>query len=193
MAIKINGNWSKGLVLGLHTLKSKFLGNDEFGKPRFDTTRTAIGELVYKLKYKNDSEAVAKIIGMIRNSIKGIDKFDYLIPIPPSNISRKNQPVLFVSRALSKEFNVPIMENALIKIKSNTEIKNVSDFEQRKNILKDVMQLKKTVKLNGKKILLIDDLYRSGATLTIATDILLNIGKAKSVSVLALTKTRSNR
>ena len=55
------------------------------------------------------------------------------------------------------------------------------------------MQLKKTVKLNGKKILLIDDLYRSGATLTIATDILLNIGKAKSVSVLALTKTRSNR
>lgn len=153
MAITVNGNWSKGLVLGLHTLKSTFLGNDEFGKPRFDTTRTAIGEFVYKLKYKNDSDAVAKIIGMIKSNIKGIDKFDFIIPIPPSNTRRKNQPVLFVSRALSNEFKVPILENALIKIRSNTEIKNVSDFEQRKNILKDVMQLNKAVKLTGMKIL----------------------------------------
>ena len=43
--------------------------------------------------------------------------------------------------------------------------------------------------IKGKNILLIDDLFRSGATLTASTDILLKNG-AKSVCVLAMTKTK---
>ena len=44
--------------------------------------------------------------------------------------------------------------------------------------------------ISGKNVLLLDDLYRSGATLTVATEVLLEAG-AKSVVVLTLTKTRS--
>ena len=43
------------------------------------------------------------------------------------------------------------------------------------------------------KILLVDDLYRSGTTLRVATDLLKTTGKAEKVSVLTMTKTRSNR
>ena len=45
----------------------------------------------------------------------------------------------------------------------------------------------------GKHILLFDDLYRSGATLNAVTDLLMNQGDAKTVRVLTVTRTRSNR
>ena len=47
---KILGKWKEGFSLDLHTLSSVFIGDDEFGHPRFDTRRSEIGELLYKLK-----------------------------------------------------------------------------------------------------------------------------------------------
>jgi predicted amidophosphoribosyltransferase len=47
--------------------------------------------------------------------------------------------------------------------------------------------------LQGNSVLLIDDLYRSGSTLEVATELLIREAKVKHVFVLALTKTRSNR
>ena len=44
---------------------------------------------------------------------------------------------------------------------------------------------------NGRKILLFDDLFRSGATLNAITDVLLDLGKAQVVR--AITRTRSNQ
>ena len=43
----------------------------------------------------------------------------------------------------------------------------------------------------GKGILLFDDLYRSGATVSAITALLKNEGKAKAVRLLTLTQTRS--
>ena len=45
--------------------------------------------------------------------------------------------------------------------------------------------------IKGKRVLLIDDLYRSGATLATATQALRQAG-ASYVGVLTMTKTRSN-
>jgi hypothetical protein len=46
---RINGAWREGFALDLHTLSSEYVGDDEFGHPRFDTIRTEIGELLYQL------------------------------------------------------------------------------------------------------------------------------------------------
>jgi hypothetical protein len=45
----IIGKWREGFALDLQTLSSIFIGHDEFGHPRFETTRPEIGELLYKL------------------------------------------------------------------------------------------------------------------------------------------------
>jgi competence protein ComFC len=193
MAIELFGNWHKGFALDLHTESSEYLGTDELGHERFKTTRSEIGELVYKLKYNKDTSVIETLISEILSSFTGIEKCDYIIPIPPSNTNRPWQPVILIGQHLAKACNVPILEDALIKTDSNEEIKNIQDKAERTKVLKDVVKLNKSLLLKDKNILLIDDLYRSGATLSVATDILYNVGNAKRVNVLTLTKTRRNR
>ena len=52
------GSWKKGYALDYHTLSSVFVGHDEYGHPIFDTTRSDVGELLYKLKYSRDTSVV---------------------------------------------------------------------------------------------------------------------------------------
>jgi competence protein ComFC len=193
MAIKIIGNWEYGFALDLHTVKSVFTGDDQFGHPRFKTVRTEIGELVFKLKYRKNEDAVSKLVCKIKETFKGLETFDCIIPIPPSNTSRPKQPVLLVGKALSDEISVPILLDALNKNKSTSQVKNVQDKNKRLELLRDSMELNSETELSGKKILLIDDLFDSGSTLSVATEMIYAKGHARTVCVLALTKTRGNK
>ena len=47
---KLNGPWSDGSALDVHTTSSTMIGHNAFGHPVFDTTRSPLGELLYKLK-----------------------------------------------------------------------------------------------------------------------------------------------
>jgi competence protein ComFC len=58
---RIRGSWADGYALDVHSTGSTFLGYDEFGHPVFDTMRTEVGELLYRLKYKGDASALSEI------------------------------------------------------------------------------------------------------------------------------------
>lgn len=73
------------------------------------------------------------------------------------------------------------------------ELKGITDPVARNELLVTALKLKPTTRFRGRKVLLVDDLYRSGSTLHVATDLLYREGKAALVSVLTMTKTRSNR
>ena len=75
----------------------------------------------------------------------------------------------------------------------DTELKNIESPEERRKALQETMRLTEKHDFSGKKILLLDDLFRSGITLEVATNILYNDAKAERVCVLTMTKTRSNR
>jgi adenine/guanine phosphoribosyltransferase-like PRPP-binding protein len=51
---RIAGRWADGRALDVHTVRSTYLGDDEFGHAQFETERSPIGELVYRLKYRGD-------------------------------------------------------------------------------------------------------------------------------------------
>lgn len=82
---------------------------------------------------------------------------------------------------------------AIIKTISTPELKDITSPGEREEILRNAFKLAGTFNLQDKNVLLIDDLYRSGATLRAITDILYKKGNVKNVCVLALTKTRSNQ
>jgi len=78
----------------------------------------------------------------------------------------------------------------LIKVKETPELKNIYDYQKRLELLKDGFAIKDQ-SLRGKNVLLFDDLYRSGATLSVVTRALYDQGMVNEVYILALTKTRS--
>jgi predicted amidophosphoribosyltransferase len=192
MGIKIHGNWKKGIALDLHTKSSEYLGLDEFGHDRFETIRTEMGELVYKLKYKSDLSVVPQIVNAIVK-IGGIEKMDYIIPVPPSNIHRRFQPVFIIAEELSRKIDVELATDLILKIRETPELKNITDDKERDNITRDAFSLNDTYDLSGLKVLILDDLYRSGTTLRAITSLLHEEGKVKNVYVVTLTKTRSTR
>lgn len=191
--IKLSGNWTQGYALDIHTVDSKFIGYDEYGHEVFDTKRSKIGELLYRLKYKSDKTALDDIIDtvakFIKNRWKILDDITAIIPIPPSR-NRTFQPVLKITKGLSSCLNIPIHDDVLIKTKNTPELKDVYEYEKRMKLLKNAFSVRGKM-LNGKNILLIDDLYRSGATLNAVTEMLYKQGSVRNVYVLTLTKTRS--
>jgi predicted amidophosphoribosyltransferase len=185
--IKIEGKWDVGYALDLHVKSSDFLGYDELGHPQYDTTRTDLGELVYKFKYGNDKTVLDDIIRIICNSFT-FKSIDVIIPVPPSK-SRVFQPVVEIAKRLGKVLGIQVLENAILKIKNTPELKNVSTFEEKYSILKNAFKIADVSLIRNKTILLLDDLYQSGATLTAITELLKKGGVSK-VKVLTLTKTR---
>ena len=126
------------------------------------------------------------------DGIGGIEKFDFLVPIPPTKKNRPFQPVEEITVALGKRRGVPVLQDCLLNA-GDEELKGVSDPVERDKLLSKALSLQNAIRINGMKVLLVDDLYRSGTTLNLATDLLYNDGKASSVCVLTMTKTRSNR
>jgi len=117
---------------------------------------------------------------------------DIIVPMPPSNSYRKFQPVVEMARGVSATMHLAISEKGLLKVKSTPQLKNIYDLTERKKILADAFAATKN-ETSGKKILLLDDLYRSGATMNAASAALKSSGEASSISVLTLTYTRNLR
>lgn len=188
---RLFGNWTEGWSLDFHVLKSEFLGYDEFCGKIFDTVRTDIGDLLYFLKYKGVKENVKPIAETASKFLieSGISKkLDAVVPVPPSRY-RSYQPVVRISHKISEILGLEFIEDCVIKTKDIDEIKNIPDRRERIRSLQDAFNV--DVNLEGKIVLLFDDIFQSGATLTAITDKILELGMAKNVYVLTVTQTRT--
>jgi predicted amidophosphoribosyltransferase len=190
MTHELVGNWKEGIAFDLHTVGSKYLGVDEFGHNRFDNTRSDMGELVYQLKYHGDQLAVPKIINLLK-AIGGIENFDAIIPAPSSK-ARALQPVDAIAQALGAQRGVPVLVGYLNK-EGDAELKGIDDPVERDNALKNGIKISGKEIIAGKNVLLVDDLYRSGATLSACCNLLIKNANVNEIYVLTMTKTRSKR
>ncbi|MFP4641594.1 MAG: ComF family protein [Dehalococcoidia bacterium] len=168
---KIAGDWDEGFVLDLHTISSTLVGYDEFGHEVFDTKRSELGELLYRLKYQSDKSGLNDILDCVveflRKKWKIIDSLDFIVPMPPSNTRRHSQPVIDLASGISDRTEIILARNLIIKTKETTQLKNVYSYRERIDILQNAFEVKKSI-AKGKTLLLLDDLYRSGATLNVA-------------------------
>jgi competence protein ComFC len=187
---EIKGSWDVGYVLDLHTISSTMIGYNEFGHPEFDTQRSPLGELVYRLKYKGDKSVLPSIIEAVVTFLKHLSiQPDVIIPMPPSKLQRPYQPVIEIASELSKGLQIPLNTTALKKMKTTPQMKDVGDLSARVAALETAFTVGRD--LEGKQILLIDDLLQSGATMNVVAEILKTQGHVKAVYAIALTRTRS--
>jgi competence protein ComFC len=175
-------------VLDLHSTGSEFLGYDEYGHEQFDTRRTEVGELLYRLKYRNDASALEEIGNVAATFIRIWHiEFDVIVPVP-STRTRRIQPLYQIADEFSRRFDVPVVKAVSKQAAGAGELKNLREFHERQAVLHGALTVSARA-IAGKRVLLVDDLIRSGATLNAVAAALANAGAA-IIFAFALTKTR---
>lgn len=193
--IELTDRWFSGFALDIHTIESSLVGYDDAGHEQFSTVRSPIGELLYKFKYQKDRSALSAIVETARGFIHsqwGNTCFQGIIPVPAST-QRPFQPAVEITRHISAGLGIPHYDGILIKVKETPQLKDVSDRTTRLIILRDAFAVTNVGLIKGKRILLLDDLYRSGATLSTVCQVLNKAGLVKDIRVLTITKTRTKR
>lgn len=190
MEYKLDGNWKAGWALDLHTISSVKNANGGF-----DNTYTDIGYALNQLKYHHSIEQLNYLGNQLirfMNTRMVTPYLDVILPVPPSN-QRDIQPVYEIAYLLAQGINKKIDFNFLLKNRSTSQLKSMQDPEERERELSGVFSLENPTIYQGKKVLLVDDLYRSGSTLKEITRVLYEQGEVSNVYVVTLTKTRVNR
>jgi predicted amidophosphoribosyltransferase len=188
--MKIPGSWKDGYVLDYHTKSSDFIGYDEYGHPLFNTIRTPVGDLLYHLKYKGQKAALADLVSVAAEFIRGWGPpVKAIVPVPPSR-SRSAQPVMRIAQGLGTLLGIPV-HDVVRKAPTAKELKDVFDYHERLKLLANAHSVT-SAELRGKAVLLVDDLYRSGATLNAVTASLTSQGKVREVYAFCPTRTRSS-
>src|SRR5260370_1806087 len=90
---------------------------------------------------------------------------------------------------LAKPLGITFDGTSLKKAKTTPQMKDVGDFSARVATLEAAFVSDRN--LEGKSVLLLDDLVQSGATMNVAARTLKSQGLVKSVFALALTRTRN--
>ncbi|MBF4103122.1 ComF family protein [Gallibacterium anatis] len=79
------------------------------------------------------------------------------------------------------------------KIKNTSELKSLNDPLEREKILQGAFDVRDSSTYRNKKILIIDDLFRSGSTLNEISKTLYSKANVQNVYIVTLTKTRVNK
>lgn len=188
---EIKGSWDSGYALHKHVLSSVYLGVDQWGHDRFDTKRSAPGEAVYKLKYKNDWSQVEPLALQIKETLFPLfDKIDMIIPMPASTV-RVKQPVTELALALGSMTRVPVIEGIIVKAPArdgSPALKDLHTRAEKDAALAGRISIKDVITNEGCwNALLLDDLFDTGATMNAICQALRSYKKINKIYTVAVT------
>lgn len=188
-AIKeVKGNWDLGYTLDKHMISSTYLGDDEHGHPRFDNQRTEVGEAIYQLKNQRKASEAALLAQEIFDNVFSKFKDVHVIIPMAASTARPIQPVNQVAAALARLTGLPWYKGWLVKESGGKKLKDVDETD-RPSALKGTISLVGDLNEQGKvNILLLDDLYQSGASVNEACAVLRTYAKIGKVYFVALTR-----
>lgn len=142
-----------------------------------------IKEALYAFKYNNQrsygdffADCIMKQYG---EELKHL-QFDGLIPVPVHKKKKRvrgyNQAEV-LAKELGKQLRIPVYPSYLVRVVNTNPQKELNDKTRMKN-LKNAFKIgQNTIEL--KKVLLVDDIYTSGATIEACTKVLLAAGVEK--------------
>lgn len=186
--IKLNGMWNEGYALDYFTLNSEYVGEDIFGYPEFNVTYSEIGKALNELKYHKDYtkavEISEEVVRFITEDWKLLDKIDGIISVPPSKF-RFIQPSFQLVKLVGEKLNKPISLDFFSKL-TPEEIKNLP-LEKKIDLFKNSIRKNRNLTKKG-SVLLLDDLYSTGATLRSLCQLLREDSNVENIYVLVVAK-----
>ncbi|HQX17269.1 MAG TPA: RecQ family ATP-dependent DNA helicase [Anaerolineales bacterium] len=172
----LKGTWQAGFALDFH---SSYKGAE--------WNRSGIGDLVYRLKYESDASVLPTLVEHTRELFAAhpnMNQFDMILPVP-SSTQREFSPVHEFCKTLSKTFNKPV-QTFIVKSRQTQPQKEILTLPQKRDNVAGAFAVNGDI--TTKRILLVDDLFDSGATIEEITRLLRKHGAA-NINVLTLTRT----
>lgn len=141
-----------------------------------------IKNLILGLKYKNkkfNAKCLASFMSdlILKNNITA----DVIITVPLCSKRLKkrgyNQSLL-LAKEISKSVKVDVREDILMRVKETPTQTNL-DYAERQDNLKDAFKIRNSKLIKNKVVLLIDDVYTTGATVRECSKVLKKAGVSK--------------
>lgn len=151
--------------------------------------KSEIRERIIDYKFNDKSYIFRTFVELIlrnKEAVAYIKSFDIIVPVPIHKKRLKqrgyNQSYLIAKALINRIENVKLISDMIIKIKNVSPQSSLNKIERQKNILGAyVANEKYTIKakdFDGKRILLIDDVYTTGSTLNECARVLKQIYSA---------------
>lgn len=146
---------------------------------------SVVQHLIHQLKYKGKEQIGAWLGQWLGHKIKHFEHFqqvDAVVPVPLHKTKLKtrgfNQVALF-GQKLAQNLQAEYIDDVLIKVKINST-QTKKDLWKRFEDSKNIFSIQNAEKIENKKILLVDDLITTGATIESCYS---ELTKAENVSV----------
>lgn len=140
---------------------------------------------IYRYKYESKPYMYKSFGELMLSALEkeNIGHIDLIVPVPLHR-SRKaergyNQSEL-LARYISSELDVPLDDNNLIRIRA-TKIQNKLDRYERQQNIKGAFKTKENRAFKEKRILLVDDIFTTGATVNECSRVLIESGAAEII------------
>ncbi len=146
-----------------------------------------VGSALHRSKYENGGDFPDFMLKLILKAYRkkfGQEKFDLILYVPPT---KSGDLVKNFAMKVSQVFNFPISHN-LIKQRATSEQKVFENAYLKSDNVKDAFMIKTPDEVRGKTILLIDDIFDSGATIKEIGRYLSNLGALK-IAPLVIART----
>ncbi len=154
------------------------------------TKKGKVQNLLHALKYKNKPEVGVLLGKMMAQELKENDTFpeaDLIVSVPLHKKRRRergyNQSDAF-AEGLSEVAGIPWSGNALARIRYTKSQTGKTKVERQENV-KDIFEALQPEQIRGKRIILVDDVLTTGATLESCLNVLIGAG-SDTVSIMTI-------
>ncbi len=153
----------------------------------------SLREAVLRLKYGREiflAPALGKWMASRFRTLYPLDAFDLILPVPlhPARLRQRefNQSVL-LARPLARALRLPLALRAVLRVRDTPSQSLYRRGDRRRN-LQGAFRVAEPQSVRKRSVLLVDDVFTTGATAEALATLLLEAGAA-SVSVLCLART----
>ena len=164
------------------------MGEDASGHARFDNERTDVGEATYQLKYQSDWSQAKRLAKALADHVYPKFRDVGLIVPMPATKTRWRQPVTEVVEALGKLVGTPVFTELLLKAPNGKSLKDLSTKQEKIEAIGSSLSVKDCIEGDDRhNLLLVDDLFDTGASMQAACEVLSAYPKVRKIYVAALT------
>jgi ComF family protein len=167
-------------------------------KPAFVAARSAtrydgvVGESLRQLKYEKALWLAPDLAELLHRCFLAeypTQSFDCIVPVPLYHVRRRgrgyNQSAI-LAHELSRRINCPVQKRILRRIRPTTTQTNLTAADRLSNVT-NAFQYRKRERLAGRRVLLVDDVMTTGATVNACAKALKK-GGAESVHVITVAR-----